>query len=110
MDQDQMNQPPQAPASMPAKPKSSQPIGPTVGIVIIVIILILGGLYLWGGKLLENGYQSGSDALYPAVETQDQQTANLETQGVSDSASDIEADLEVTDLDNLDAGLDDSAL
>jgi hypothetical protein len=29
----------------------SKPIGPTVGVFIVVILLIVGGLYFWGARL-----------------------------------------------------------
>jgi hypothetical protein len=31
--------------------KKSQPIGPTVGIVVIVMMLLLGAFYFWGEAL-----------------------------------------------------------
>lgn len=35
---------------LPAGHKSS-PVGPTVGVVIILVLLILGALYFWGANL-----------------------------------------------------------
>jgi hypothetical protein len=35
--------------TMPKPPKSGA--GPTVGIVIIIILFIIGGLYFWGARL-----------------------------------------------------------
>jgi hypothetical protein len=53
--------PPQTPDTQPhinAMPKEAQhshrpkaSVGPTIGIVIIVILLIFGALYFWGAKL-----------------------------------------------------------
>lgn len=63
--------------------------GPLVGIIIIVIILILGGLYFWG--------QKASEATIEA----------LETQSLSDEVGDIEADLDASGLGNLDREIGD---
>lgn len=38
------------PAVLPEK-KSAQPVGPLVGIVIIMLLLIVGALYFWGEQL-----------------------------------------------------------
>ena len=35
---------------MPAAPKKAS-VGPTVGIVIILVLLILGAFYFWGARL-----------------------------------------------------------
>ena len=95
---DQTNQPP-----MP--PSQKKPIGPVIGIIIIVLILILGGLYFWGEKLnLNNGYQQTTE------ETSDAQTDQLNEQSSSDNLSAIEADLKNTDTANLDAGLEGAGL
>ena len=71
-----------------------KPFGPLVGIVIIVIILILGGLYFWGQRT-GDGVISDQDTVVEA----------LETQSLSDEIVDIEADLDATDLESLDADL-----
>jgi hypothetical protein len=31
--------------------KKSEPIGPLVGVIIIILVLALGGLYFWGAQL-----------------------------------------------------------
>jgi hypothetical protein len=31
--------------------KKAEPIGPVVGIIIIILVLALGGLYFWGREL-----------------------------------------------------------
>ena len=94
---------------MPSAPKTEKPLGPIVGIVVIILILIVGGLYLWGQRLVEQTglYPESSESLVPsAASGPDAQTEALQSQGASDSASAIEADLNATDVDNLTGELD----
>ena len=67
--------------------------GPIIGIIVILGIVILGGLYFWG--------QRGDDA----ATTESTQTDSIDAQSTSDDTSSIEADLDSTDIDNLDAEL-----
>lgn len=74
---------------------SSKSIGPIIGIIIIILIMILGGLYFWGQRVertrinqLEGG--ETSDAL-----------SALPTQSGSDDVSSIEADLSAASFDSL---------
>jgi HAMP domain-containing protein len=65
--------------------------GPIIGIIIILAIIILGGLYFWG--------QRGAEA--PLDETLEA----IGTQNAGDDTASIEADLNATDVENLDAEL-----
>lgn len=56
-------------------------VGPAVGIIIIVIVLVLGALYFWG-RNLEEGAPQG------------------------DSLEAVEADLNQSDIDGLEADLE----
>ncbi|MBL7045458.1 MAG: hypothetical protein ISR99_00245 [Parcubacteria group bacterium] len=79
--------------------------GPFVGIVIIVLVLVVGGLYFWGSKLSKER----QDLVTPE-EIQAEADPSLEalsTQSTSDAVADIEADLDTTDLGGLDAELAD---
>ena len=83
------------------EPKSS--VGPIVGIVIIIIVLVIGGLYFWGQKL-------STDDPDPEFSTSDSQTEELADTSDSDAVDDIDADLDAVgdeDLDALDAELGD---
>ena len=62
--------------------------GPVIGVIVILAIIILGGLYFWSQR-------AGNDAVIDEINTQ----------SGSDEASDIEADLNATDIENLDAEL-----
>ena len=75
--------------------------GPVVGIVIIVILLIVGGIYFWfSAKNYENNQQP------PTIQSGGETDAvvnQLNAQSSSDNISDIEKDLNATDLGNLDS-------
>ena len=69
--------------------------GPIIGIIVILAIIILGGLYFWRQRVNEEAYEAESEETMEAINTQSE----------SDDASSIEADLNNTDIDNLDAEL-----
>ena len=62
--------------------------GPVIGIIVILAIIILGGLYFWG--------QGGSDTT--TVE-------EINTESTSDDTASIEADLEDTNIEDVDSEL-----
>lgn len=66
--------------------------GPIIGVIIILAIIILGGLYFWGQRV-------GDEAMT------DKAVESINMQSNSDAAAAIEADLESTDIENLDAEL-----
>lgn len=79
----------QTPPSMqPIQPMKQKSIGPVIGIVIIVIVLIIGALYFWGARL--------------------NRQAPVEAQPLSSSdiIADISADLSATAINGIDADLD----
>lgn len=63
--------------------------GPIIGIVVILAIIILGGLYFWSQR----------------ADVADQAVESINAQDTSDEAAAIEADLNATDVENLDAEL-----
>jgi hypothetical protein len=69
--------------------------GPLIGIVIIILILVLGGLYLWSNQSDLGSLSPNEDGVIQA----------LQEQGASDEVSAIEEDLSATDLESLDADL-----
>ncbi|MFT5036624.1 MAG: hypothetical protein ACI9VM_000186 [Candidatus Azotimanducaceae bacterium] len=99
-------------AVMPeAAPEKSSILGPILGLLIVVLVLILGGLYLWGNTLK-------SDTPAPPVaverptpeENNEPESENAEAQvqatqavSTSDELDAIVADLESTDLESLEA-------
>ncbi|OHA27108.1 MAG: hypothetical protein A3D52_02245 [Candidatus Taylorbacteria bacterium RIFCSPHIGHO2_02_FULL_44_36] len=79
----------------------NRPAGPVIGAVIIILILVVGALYFWGAKLNKEANQTPEDIL----NTEDQTLNQLQTQGTTTDIDDINADLNATDLNNLDADL-----
>ncbi len=62
---------------------------PIMGIIVIIVVIILGGYYFWSQRATD----------------QDVVTDPILLQNDSDVSSTIEADLEATDIENLDAEL-----
>ncbi len=77
-------------------------VGPIVGAVIIVLILVLGGLYFWGERLNQSQEALTAEQIEQAP---DDSLAKLKAQGSSDELADIEADAAATDLEGLNAEL-----
>lgn len=117
MDQEQFNQnqgmnvaggePPKMDVPVSSVPEEKTHVGPLIGIIIIAVVMILGGLYFWGQKvndMIPPHKDVASDQTAEKVAGQSDEALNaLETQGTSDSVADIEADLNATVLDGLDA-------
>ena len=88
-------------------------LGPVLGILIVLLILILGGLYLWGSVLKTQPVEIPDPATRPTAEENNEPETNnadaqvqaLETVSNSDTLDAIEADIESTNLDELDAEL-----
>lgn len=74
--------------SMNMEDNGGSSASPIIGAIVILAILILGGLYFWSQR-------SGNDAMIEEINTQTN----------SDAAATIEADLNATDIENLDAEL-----
>jgi len=90
-------------------------LGIILGVLIVLLVLILGGLYLWGTTLTTTpDVQIAPVAERPTAEennepestTADAQVQALETVSTSNEIEAIEADIESTDLDELDAELE----
>jgi len=72
-------------------------VGPVIGTIIILAVIVLGGLYFWG--------QRASDKVMNEAQV-NETVQNITTQGQSDEAAVIEADLNATNIDNIDSELD----
>lgn len=81
-------------------------VGPILGILVIILIIILGGLYLWGSMLSESENEARVERTIPNNEPEtpranaDEQI--FDTMSSSDELDAIRADLESTNLDTLD--------
>ena len=105
MEENNFNQNLNTPQSSDSQKKS---IGPAVGIAIIVVIIIFGGLYYWGAKINSQEAKNLQESLTAEqIENQEDQTIEqLQVQSQSDEIANIEADLNATDLENLDQELE----
>jgi hypothetical protein len=81
-------------ANMGGASPSKSSVGPIIGIIILLAIVILGGLYFWGERSVEE--VESDPAADAAVES-------INTQSTSDDVNSIEADLDATEIENLDA-------
>jgi hypothetical protein len=71
--------------------------GPLVAVIIILALIIVGGLYFLKER-------SSQPTYVPEVPAGDSVTDSLNNQGSTDDLSSIEADLNATDVNNLDQG------
>lgn len=71
--------------------------GPLIAVIIILALIIIGGLYFLRTR-------SAQPAYVPTTPEGDVVTESLNKQGNSDDLNSIEADLNATNLDNLDQG------
>ncbi len=108
MEPNQNNAPLNTPPVTPMQSMDPQPerksVGPAIGIIIIISVLILGGLYFWGQKLATSPtYETPSPSsqdVSPFIQGESQ-VEEVYTQSSSDDVTSIEADLEATQIDTL---------
>ena len=116
-----------APMPEPEPAKEGSAVGPVIGIIIIVILIVLAGFYFWGSSLKTDyaNTPADGDAMEEVMEEDGDITpAGSEGAGASDDTAgdamveevpvsesdaieDLEAELDGTELDNLDAELGD---
>lgn len=80
-------------------PKKS--VGSLIAVIIILALIIVGGLYFLKERTLRENYVPPVDQIN---EQADSITESLNQQSTTDDLESIEADLNSTDLDNLDQG------
>lgn len=80
-------------------------LGPVVGTIIIVAVLVIGGLYYWGAQLNKQAIVDETLTGEEIAAEVDTSTEALGVQGTSDEVTAIEDDLDLTDLSDLDAEL-----
>ena len=78
-------------------PQGDGSVGPVIGTIIILAVIVLGGLYFWGQRSQERAMTEVE--LETTLE-------EIENQNSSDSPADIEADLRATEIENIDAELE----
>lgn len=82
--------------AMPMGEPKKSGVGALIGSIIIILILVLGALYFWGGKLQTKEEDINFDESSAAVNG---------TTSASDEVSDIDADLNKLENVNLDEDL-----
>ncbi len=77
-------------------------VGPLIGSVIIVLVILIGGLYFWGSMIIDRKNEIETEQ---ALEDQasSAEVESIASQSSSDETDSIEADLNATDLDSVDA-------
>ncbi len=70
--------------------------GPIIGVIVILVIIILGGLYLWSQRTDDVMMEDDSMMIDRTVES-------IKMQSEADDTTSIEADLDATDVENLDS-------
>lgn len=94
------------PQMMPEDGGGKKSFGPIFGIIIIVILIILAGFYFWGNQLEDTAREEATTEEVGGDVDTTSSTDIGEPLSTSDEIADIEADLDATDLENLDAELE----
>lgn len=93
---------------------NNKQLGIILGVLIVLLVLILGGLYLWGSSMNTNLQEPAPEVARPTPEENNEpesptaaaQVQALDTLSTSNEIEAIEADIESTNLDELDAELE----
>lgn len=83
-------------------------LGPILGVLVIMLVLILSGLYLWGEMLSKQAQTTDETPIVNNEPETPRATADaqiLDTLSPSDELDAIDADLNSTQLDSLDTEL-----
>ncbi len=106
---------PVSPVGQPSPAPESKSVGALIGSIIIVIILIIGGLYLWSTKvapvteppMMNNGMPvmggtaQETTAQEQALNQPDPVLSQMAAVATSDEVASIDADLKTTNLNGL---------
>lgn len=106
---------PMSPVGQPSPAPENKSVGALIGSIIIVIILIIGGLYLWSTKvapvvteppMMENVPVTGGTAQETTAQEQalnqpDPVLSQMTTVATSDEVTSIDADLKATNVSGL---------
>ena len=83
--------------------------GAVLGLLVVVLVLIVGGLYLWGSMIAKNENQARVERVIPNNEPETVRAITdrqiLDTTSASVEIDAIYADLESTNLNDLDSEL-----
>ena len=88
--------------------KHHEHLGLMLGALVLLVVIIIGGLFLWGGMLVKED-PAFQERVIPNNEPETPRaivdTQILETLSPSDDLGAIEADLNSTNLDSIDADI-----
>jgi hypothetical protein len=76
-------------------------MGPLMGIVIIIVILVFGGLYFWGARINNAEYEK--EEIPQILGDDGSKIIPQDGNPISDSPENIETDFSTSDFDDLDA-------
>jgi hypothetical protein len=78
-----------------------------VGIILIITLILLGGLYFWGKRIEESKVAEtmSTDQTGFTVPAQYSEATAIRSMSSSDDTATLQADIQNTKLDNLDAEL-----
>ena len=84
-------------------------IGSIIGTIIIIALIILGGLYFWGKRIEESKMNKELISEPTTTETTEiNEAATIKSVSSGDDVNSIQYDLDKTNLDNMDAELNQS--
>ena len=98
---DPQTTPTTSPPTSEAIPQEKTSVGPLVGTGIVLVVLILGGLFLWNNKL-----QQDMNNAPPFILGDDNAATGLPPTSNSDAVADIESDISATNLDTVEANVE----
>ena len=90
-----MNMPDQMQTAQPPRSK----VAPMLGVLLIMLVLVLGGLYLWGSMLAEDEMMEETDQMQTEPMTEETEAAPV---GQSDEVDDLETYVDDTEFDAMD--------
>lgn len=89
-------------APIPPTPEAHTPVGPVVGSIIIIIVLVLGALYFWGQRADNAARETQSEQVMQSEESVESAPAEA---APSDEVSVIEDDLKMESFTDLEASI-----
>jgi len=79
-------------------------VGPLIGSIIIIFVILGGGLYFWG-SLIANQKDTIQNQEVSEAQLEKSEIESLTAQSTSDETASIKSDIEATDVDSLDADI-----
>lgn len=90
-------------------PANNRPVGPVIGLIIILAIILIGGIYFWSSRINSKTDMAPENNQNPAVNNGESVSPEaILNQSSSDETASIEADLNAfneSDIDGLGSDL-----